>query len=170
MRYIYRPFGVTCLAILDFISAGLIVAFWLWAQIEGMSFFSSGIVALVTLLAIALGVGMWTCQWWAWFLTLMVCGLSIAGILWESFQEPITGMTLLSVIFEFLIILYLSQPSVRAVFSSSSRMYPSPWDETSVSPDSKTNGSKTASSSKFTSKFDPKTGDWVWEDSLHNSD
>jgi hypothetical protein len=124
-----RPFGVTILAILAVIDAlvffglaalaGLIVS-WVRIFMSGvLKVLISGIASIFCVVAAIFGLiylllawGLWSGRGWAWTITFIFTILNLIG----SLLTVASGIGVISLIINLLILYYLTRPHVRAFF------------------------------------------------------
>jgi hypothetical protein len=124
-----RPFGVTILAILAVIDAlvffglaalaGLIVS-WVGIFMPGvLKVLISGIASIFCVVAAIFGLiylllawGLWSGRGWAWTITFIFTILNLIG----SLLTVASGIGVISLIINLLILYYLTRPHVRAFF------------------------------------------------------
>ena len=104
-----RPFGVSLLATLATLSVVLSLFVALGAGASGAAALVAWMITGVSALA---AYGLWTVRPWAWLLALVVWGLgTIDAVLLLSAGTINTNLAIGP-----LVVLYLLQPSIRAVF------------------------------------------------------
>ncbi len=124
-----RPFGVTILAVLEVINAllsfglavlaGAILS-WIGFMMPGaLKGLIAGIALIVSVVAAAFGLiylllawGLLSGKGWAWTITLILTVLSLIG----SLVTAATGLGIVSLIIDVLILYYLTRPHVKAFF------------------------------------------------------
>lgn len=108
-----RPTGVSIIAILQFIGgvlsifAGVLAALSLH-PIQAVVAIVLGIIALI------LGVGMWTLQSWAWTGTLIIQGINIINYVINLLRGD--GSGIVGLIIAGIIVYYLIRPEVKEAF------------------------------------------------------
>jgi hypothetical protein len=124
-----RPFGVTILAVLTVINAlvsfGLsalvgVIFGWVGALVPGVfGGFLAAIAIIFSIVAVAFGLiylllawGLWSGKGWAWTITLILTVLSLIG----SLVTAASGLGIVSLIIDVLILYYLTRPHVKAFF------------------------------------------------------
>ncbi|MFW9870010.1 MAG: hypothetical protein ACFFFO_12870 [Candidatus Thorarchaeota archaeon] len=111
-----RPLGVTILAILEILGGllNLLVAVGLFALGALDPFFGiiwlmvGAIMAILALLALVIGWGLWALKSWAWMLALI---LNIINLILNIFSQGWFGA-----IINLIIIIYLQQPDIKSRF------------------------------------------------------
>jgi hypothetical protein len=117
-----RPFGVTVIIVLQLITVLELVADILAVQAGQPSLFLQeirdpqlvlGVELVTTLVLLAISLGLWRLQRWAWFLIMIQLGVSMASNLWRYANGvPLHLNMLLNVIMVF----YLNQREVQHAF------------------------------------------------------
>lgn len=145
-----RPTGVTVLAVLNFIGAGLqVLALLLLILVPPQPVFPeglgndptgfgsilqrmeeeqlatqrmiTGLVVLVTApLSLLTGFGLWRLRPWARKLSLVLYGLAVILTLLSSYSRPLTGSSLISILVSGAAFIYLLRPEVGAAFTEES--------------------------------------------------
>lgn len=124
-----RPFGVTILAILTVIDAlvffGLaafvgVIFSWIGGFVPGaLTGLFAAIAMIISVVAVIFGLiylflawGLWSGKSWAWTITLILTILSLLG----SLITVGSGVGIVSLIINALILYYLTRPHVKAFF------------------------------------------------------
>ena len=113
-----RPTGVTLLALLNFLSAGIFIFLAASAllthstRVEGVFF---GIIGAAINLPIA--IGLWTLRRWARVMALIMYIGAGAITLCANFNNAITGSELLGLAISAAAVIYLLQPETKRAFS-----------------------------------------------------
>jgi len=145
-----RPTGVTILAVLNFIGAGLqVLALLLLILVPPQPLLPDGLgndptgfgstlqrmaeeqlatqrmitgcVALFTIpLSLVTGIGLWRLKPWARKLALVLYGLAVILTLLGSYSRPLTGSSLISILVSGAAFIYLLRPEVGAAFTEQS--------------------------------------------------
>jgi hypothetical protein len=125
-----RPFGVTILAILAILdaliafgAAAVVGTLFAWLEtfsgsygfggfFAGLGLVIAGVAAIIGLIYLLLGWGLWTGQGWAWTIMLILTILSLIG----SIIALIAVVGIVPLIINILILYYLTRPHVKAFF------------------------------------------------------
>jgi hypothetical protein len=131
-----RPVGVSIIAVLNWIGAGLLLLLGIFALIAGSSagLFSraglgglgglgGGVLVVVMLivllfagLGIWVGIGLWRLQSWAHITQIILTGLNILSGLGNLGSRSNAGSGLCTLVFSIIIVVYLLLPNTRAAF------------------------------------------------------
>ena len=135
-----RPLGVTVIALLNWLGA-TILAFvmlivWMlmsadseevqvYFQWDDRRLFSVDNVSLflvfstiIIALSVLISIGLWKLKAWVRKVAIGFYGLWFAALVWNELANPVTGAVLAVVLFALGSIIYLMQPSVRAIFEA----------------------------------------------------
>ncbi len=108
-----RPTGVTIIAILQFIGGAFSI---LAGVLAAVSFHPiQAVIAIVLgIIALILGVGMWTLQSWAWTGTLIIQGINIINTVINLLRGDTSSIV--GLIIAAIIVYYLTRPEVKEAF------------------------------------------------------
>lgn len=133
MASIYRPFGVTLLAVLHVIQAVfflligvLIVAIGGFVSrrvlvvphlLAGILWFIGAVLIIIGLIYLVLAYGLWTGKDWARVISLILAGLGAVLSLLSLLRGGVVAI--ITLLLDVLIVYYLTRPNVKAFFEKS---------------------------------------------------